>query len=81
MIYLIYGEKKNKTVVLISMERALAPFQTAWEKEVLSSSYTFWKQDYKKSVLCMVPFTARGIKLFSCTHTIVVLHLQFMMQV
>ena len=46
--------KKNKTVVLISMERALAPFQTAWEKEVLSSSYTFWKQDYKN--LCYVWF-------------------------
>ena len=81
MIYLIYGEKKNKTVVLISMERALAPFQTAWEKEVLSSSYTFWEQDYKNLCYVWIPFKARGIKLFSCTHTIVVLHLQFMMQV
>ena len=34
------------------MERALALFQTAWEKEVLSSSYTFWEQDYKN--LCYV---------------------------
>lgn len=37
----------------------------------------------QKSVLCMVSnlFKARGIKLFSCTHTVVALHLQIMMQV